>query len=220
MPDEQAKIMAGAIGWSGFYYENDPYEYRMYSSVTKWSPSWQVNTTDVANLISLFAIGGIAAMDSNGPRINVAGWYPIQSQLVNVDWHWAGAILGVIPLIQFLALLCIIIWANKVIIKDTGYLSTARLLRPIVDRLGPRGCLLTTDEICEEMKNVRVTYGYREPMDFMEDSGMVRHVDILEEEEGLGLRTTMPPGQYDGWMGGQMVVGDCRRRERTRRLSV
>lgn len=53
--------------------------------------------------------------------------------MVDIDWKWAATILSVIPGIQLLALLCIITWANKAIIKDTSVLSTARLLRPTVD---------------------------------------------------------------------------------------
>ena len=110
-----------------------------------------------------------------------------------------------------IALASIITWANKAIIKDNSYLATARLLRPLVDKLGPHGCMLTGDQIAEELKNVKIAYGYRSPPGFVEGSDMVRHVDILQEHEGLGLSWAMPPGRYDG---GFYAGGDVQRRKR------
>lgn len=203
MPHTQARIMAGAIGWTGFNHtDGDPYQYVRYSLDSWWSPN-QIATTDtIARRIMEFSIEGIAAMDFNGPRQNVTGYYPVPAQVVSVSWQWAGAILGVIPFIQLLGLLCIIKWANQAIIKDTSALSTARLLRPIVDRLGTKGCLLTGEEISKELSHMRVRYGFTEPGSATwsnESSGdMVRHIDILEEQQGFGFQRQMPEGKYDG----------------------
>jgi hypothetical protein len=203
MPDTQAKIMAGAIGWTGFNHTaGDPYQYVRYSLDSWWSPV-QIATIDiVAGRIMEFSTEGIAAMDFNGPRKNVAGYYPVPAQIVSVEWQWAGAILGVIPFIQLLGLLCIIKWANQAIIKDTSALSTARLLRPIVDKLGMKGCLLTGDEISKELSHLRVRYGFTEPDPATwsnENNGeIVRHIDILDEQQGFGIQRQMPEGKYDG----------------------
>jgi hypothetical protein len=80
-----------------------------------------------------------------------------------------------------------------------------------VDRLGSHGCMLTGDQIAEELKNVKIAYGYRSPPGFIEGSDMVRHVDILQEHEGLGLSRAMPPGRYDGEF---YASGDVQRRKR------
>ena len=103
----------------------------------------------------------------------------------------------------------VILFADKAIIKDTSHLPTARLLRPIVEKLGDKGCLLTGDEIAEQLGNFRVIYGVREPNVGLGgglgvgviggDDDVVRHLDVIEETEGLGYRRgSMPPGRYDG----------------------
>jgi hypothetical protein len=214
MPDEQAKIIAGAIGWSGFYYDFTPFEFVRYSQATIWSPSSDLNATSVAAYLMEFSMFAVAAMDDHGPRINVMGYSPVPAQVVDVEWEWAVIILAVIPAIQMIALAAIIAWANKAIIKDNSFLSTARLLRPLVDKLGPHGCMLTGDQIAEELKNIKIAYGYRSPPGFIEGSDMVRHVDILQEHEGLGLSRAMPPGRYDG----ESYAGEIKRRRR--RLSL
>lgn len=219
MPDKQAKIMAGAIGWSGFNHTSgDPFQYVRYSLDSWWSPN-QIATVDtIAHRIMEFSAEGIAAMDFNGPRTNVSGYYPIPAQVVTVQWQWASAILAVIPFIQLLGLLCIIKWANQAVIKDTSALATARLLRPIVERLGPKGCLLTGKEIASELGGLRVKYGYRgaDSRDWKNaiEGEAVRHVDILDEQEGLGLQQRMPEGRYDGF--GE-EEGPCVMRKRKRR---
>lgn len=79
-----------------------------------------------------------------------------------------------------------------------------RLLRPVVDKLGEKGCLLTGDEITEELGNYRLMYGVRESLqDSILYSGMggasVRHVDVIQEVEGLGRADArMVNGFYDG----------------------
>jgi hypothetical protein len=210
MPDEQAKIIAGAIGWSGFYYDFTPFEFVRYSQATVWSPSFALDAPTVAAYLEEFSMFAVAAMDDHGPRINITGDTPVPAQVVNVQWEWSVIILAVIPAIQMLALLAIIAWANKAIIKDNSFLGIARLLRPLVDKLGPHGCMLTGDQIAEELKNIKIAYGYRSPPGFIKGSDMVRHVDILQEHEGLGLSRAMPPGRYDGGF----CAGDVKRTRR------
>jgi hypothetical protein len=72
--------------------------------------------------------------------------------------------------------------------------------------------MLTGDQIAEELKNVRIAYGYRSPPGFIEGSDMVRHVDILHEHEGLGLSRAFPAGRYDGDLPTGVLI---RRKRRT-----
>jgi hypothetical protein len=156
----------------------------------------------------------VAAMDDHGPRINITGDAPEPAQVVDVQWEWSIIILALIPAIQMLALVAIMAWANKAIIKDNSFLGISRLLRPLVDTLGPHGCMLTGDQIAEELKNVRIAYGYRSPPGFIEGSDMVRHVDILHEHEGLDLPRAFPAGRYDG----DLPTGVLKRRKRRRSI--
>ncbi|KIW70616.1 hypothetical protein PV04_02870 [Phialophora macrospora] len=204
MPDLQAKIIAGAIGWSGFNHTlGDMYQYVRYNTETWWSPDDPADIGMVARRVMEFSIEAVAAIDYNGPRHNVTGWYPVTAQIVSVQWRWSATILCLIPIFQLSALICVIARANSAIIRDDSSLSTARLLRPIVEKLGDRGCLLTGEEIAEELAEMKVKYGWREPhRDFMFrneiEADTIRHVDILEEKEGLGDQDAMPPGRYDG----------------------
>ena len=227
--DEQARIWAGAIGFSGFSNSTGSLEYSRYDYASDWSPAGSATGPQMAQLLMAFTAGAIAAADFNGPRVNVTGYYPVQAQVVDVNWKWTTALLAGIPGCQFLTLLAVLIWANKVIIKDTSHLATARLLRPVVDKLGERGCLLTGDEIADVLGNYRLKYGVRDPtQSSIAYSGLggdiVRHVDVIEEIEGIGRADArMVNGLYDGtstWS----TNGDERepllRKRATRRLSL
>lgn len=210
--DEQARIVAGAIGWSitGSNYtdptEDDSdlaYEISRYTMSSYWSPNKVESAYWVEQRVMEYAIEAIAAMDYNGPQQNVTGWYPVLAQAVNVEWPWAGAILALVPVLQLLASVGIIVWSNTSIIRDESALSTARLLRPVVEGLGSKGCLLSGEEIAHMFPGVKVKYGWREPEDltFRNEIGptrTVRHVDILQEQDGYSTQGPMPAGFYDG----------------------
>ncbi|KAL2431934.1 hypothetical protein ABEF95_002191 [Exophiala dermatitidis] len=217
MPDEQARIIAGAIGWTGFNYTpGDSYQYARYAPESWWSPDSPADTGTIARRIMEFSIEAVAAMDYNGPRTNVSGWSPVPAQEVDVQWRWSATILAIIPAVQLVALVCVIAWGNAAIIRDDSCLSTARLLRPVVDHLANRGCLLTGHEIAEQLASLNVRYGWRDPRqqilesatgtvsggfafrNEIDSSKPVRHVDIIDESEGWGSQGPFPPGLYDG----------------------
>lgn len=207
MPDEQAHIAAGAIGWTGFFYVNDTREVQLYEQGSIWAPPGDMANTDVAYLISEFTMGAVGALDDHGHRRNVSGEEPFYALHVTVEWKWAASLLGVIPLIHFLAMIAVIAWANKAIIKDDSHLATARLLRPVVEKLGPHGCMLTGAEIARQF-HLRVMYGYREPAPRSD----VRHLDILDEGEKIEYQRAFPRGNYDGEAG--VAPKDTLRRRR------
>lgn len=211
IPDLQATILAGAIGWSGVVMTGaDPVLSQLqmvrYQADSQWSPPGNISAQDMARLVMKFTAGAISALDTDGPRLNVTGYGPAPAQILQVQWKYAAGVLAGIPAAQAVVLLCVVLFANKAIIKDTSHLSMARLLRPIVDKLGDTGCLLTGDEIAERLGNYRVIYGVRGqgpvgnvPPVGVGDDGTVRHLDIIEETEGLGYRRGgMPEGRYDG----------------------
>ncbi|OAG43846.1 hypothetical protein AYO21_02073 [Fonsecaea monophora] len=216
--DTEAQVLAGAIGWSGVLMasgdnssstsEETNLQMVGYPASSQWSPPGNLTAEGMALLVMKFTAGAIAAIDSNGPRLNVTGVGPAPAQVIDVEWRYAGSILSGIPVAQGLVLLAVILLADKTIIKDTSHLSMARLLRPIVDKLGDTGCLLTGDEIAERLGNIRVIYGVRDPRNpglgangigTDDDDDRIRHLDIIEETEGLGFRRRrMPEGRYDG----------------------
>ncbi|KAI1616670.1 hypothetical protein EDD36DRAFT_415556 [Exophiala viscosa] len=209
MPDAQAQILAGAIGWSGIltdYTDSDDANLQrvLYQADSEWSAPGNISEADMARLLMKFTAGAIAALDAGGPRLNVTGYTPVSMQLLNVQWRFAGALLAGIPVAQALILALVIAFGDRAIIKDGSPLSTARLLRPIVNKLGDTGCLLTGEEIAAKLGNYRVIYGVTDPDGTLPahgagDDGQVKHLDLLEETEGLGrTKGRMPIGRYDG----------------------
>ena len=210
LPDLQAWILASALAWSGSSVVGDVsdpdaplYQYVMYPYGTLWSPLGSATAFDLETAVMQFTSGAIAAMDFNNPeRVTVDHQdEPVPAQIVNVEWKWACVVLGVIPLTQAIVLFLVIGFANKAVIKDASFLATARLLRPIVDKLGNRGCLLTGDEIAEELGNPKVVYGPRIPRGTQrgQEAGVLKHIDVISEEEDIERwHGRMPAGRYDG----------------------
>jgi hypothetical protein len=174
--DTQAKLMAGAIGWTGFV---DPVlntsktgtrEYHLYPLDSYWSPSHQIRTKDVVNdeffnnedyftdqpgmeaLIQQFSMYAVAAFDDNGGQTEaVSPLMPIASVQLNILWKYAIPVLVIIPAVQFMFLIAVTLWANNAVIRSDSVLSTARLLMPLLDHLKNErrlmGSVLTGEEI-------------------------------------------------------------------------
>ena len=74
MPDQQAKIIAGAIGWSGCNHTpGDSYQFVRYCTESSWSPNDAAEVIMISERIMEFSIEAVAATDYNGPRRNVTG---------------------------------------------------------------------------------------------------------------------------------------------------
>ena len=100
MPGLQARIMAAAIGWAGFNSTPaDEYQFVRYGLDSWWSPNEDADVGTISRRVMEFSIEDIAAMDYNGPRRNVTGYYPVMAQVVSVQWRWAAAILSVISVV-------------------------------------------------------------------------------------------------------------------------
>ena len=70
-----------------------------------------------------------------------------------------------------------------------------------MDKLANRGCLLTGDEIAEELGNPRVVYGPRMPRGTQrgQEGEVLKHIDVISEEEDTERwHGRMPAGRYDG----------------------
>ncbi|KAF2472249.1 uncharacterized protein BDR25DRAFT_324690 [Lindgomyces ingoldianus] len=195
--DEFARIAAGAIAWTGYTmtgrYERQT---RVYLTGLQWSPYKIVNADDVSDLISRFSISAIAAFDDHGIRYTVPNQHvrPVQGQQVNVDWAWVLGLLCGICVIQFGALICLISFANKSIIRDESFFSLAMLLRPVVDRIGKEGMNMSGEEIKNHPKMLwkRIRYDYREGR-----NGEPNQVDIFWQGRDMAeSRRSWAPGVY------------------------
>lgn len=161
-------------------------QYVLMSEDSYWSPSYQLRVGDAVNddyinsendysdepgmetLLQQFSMYAVAAMDDDPYKNTVTSPYtPIASVRLNVNWNYAIAILTVIPAVQLLLLLAVAVWANKAVVKDDSFLTTARLLMPVLRHLEEddkvHGSLLSGKEIANSHPapdNHRIYYGW------------------------------------------------------------
>jgi len=112
-------------------------------------------------------MASIAAADQDqlttGHHMNAKGNLdePFHPVYLQVTRRYAVAILGVIPTLQLIILIIVLAYANKGTVKGDSSLATAKLLFPIISKLGDRGCLLTGDELTQILgkDEPRLSYG-------------------------------------------------------------
>lgn len=195
--DEFARIATGAIGFTGIAWNNwDDRQARSYSQGSKWSPAKVVKTKDVEDMLMRFTAGAVAAFDDHGIRYNMTNQRtrPTPGQRLDVDWMWIFIILGGICGIQLIALILLVIFANRTIVRDESFFSMAMLLSPVVAKIGRAGMNLTGDEIKDhpKLKWKKIRYDYREGK-----NGEPNQVDIFfegkDQKEG---RKSWAAGSY------------------------
>jgi hypothetical protein len=198
IPDELARVLAGAIGWSGVPLPtiNSPLQYQSYPESSPVGFFNNVDASGMQGLIADFTIGTLAALDDpklDGPRIVVESYAPTPAEYLHVMWWEAGALLITIPCVQFVTLFIVIHWANRAIIKDDSHLAAAKLYHRLFTRknLADHGCMLKGHEIVEAMGNPMVAYGWSEAKD-------IGHTDVFEEGSGMDTKSKFREGIYDG----------------------
>lgn len=197
--DEFARIAAGSIAWTGWF----PGGYvdrqtRSYLRGSKWSPNKVVDVKDVEDLLARYTIGAIAAFDDHGIRYEVPNQnaVPTQGQQLNVDWPYVLSLLGGICFIQLAALICLLSFGNKSVVRDESFMSMAMLLKPVMDRIpGKTGMNLSGEEIKNHPKLLwkRIRYDYHEGK-----NGEPNQVDIFfQGRDDAESRRSWAPGVYN-----------------------
>lgn len=194
-----ARIASGAMGWTGTSWNDwDDRQFRTYTRGSRWSPSHIVDASEVEDILARFTIGAIAAFDDHGIRYNITNQHvvPTQGQQLSVDWSYILSILGGICLIQFAALCCLLLFANRTIVRDESFFSVAMLLSPVVGRIGREGggMNMSGDEIKEhpKLKWKKIRYDYREG-----ENGDPHQVDIFfEGKDSRESRKSWAAGAY------------------------
>jgi hypothetical protein len=203
LPDEQARVLAGGPGWSGVILQGtDLQQGVIFRGDNAMDAPGSITAEGMADLVMQFSAGTLVAYDLfGGPRQNLTGaQVPGPAQVVVVKWIYASAILGGIPFVQFLMLLGVVWFSGKAVILEPSYMTAAHLLRPVLNRVGESGPLLSVDEMADRLGDYKIAYGVRPNPDDPghSDTTFVRDLDVIEEGEGFGyIRGRMPEGRYD-----------------------
>lgn len=196
MSDQVAVHAAAAIGSQAIWKwtENYTFQSATYNSASRWD-DWEGRKGAAATRLAeyhvgRFAAGSIAILDESNPKIEMPGMRPEEGVIVQIKWTYVWLTWGLLLGTQLLVGVITVIKGNTVFCKDDSFLSTARLLRPLVYRLGENGSCADGAEIAELFGNTHMRYGVRT------DSGMNR-LDILMDSPGDGKGVGWPTGYYE-----------------------
>ncbi|KAF2638003.1 hypothetical protein P280DRAFT_529626 [Massarina eburnea CBS 473.64] len=195
--DEFARIAAGAIAWTGIKIGDwADRQARYYLGGSKWSPYEVADSKTVKELLARFTIGATAAFDDHGIRYNLNDQpcRPVQGQQLWVDWPYVLGLLGSICSIQLVALICLLAWGNKSVIRDKPFFSLAMLRSPVVDRVGREGMNMSGEELKRhpKLRWKKIKYDYTEGKD-----GEPNKVDVAFLGRGAyEARRSWAPGIY------------------------
>ena len=132
------------------------------------SSRWEIHNQPinvVGSNMAEFALGSLASMAVRNPSVQTHGAVPILGFHLTVQWKFTCALCACIVIVHFLFFAMAVYTSRLVIIKDDSNLSTARLLRPLVDHLGSQGTLIEGKDISRviEDNGVRgLVYGPRD----------------------------------------------------------
>lgn len=195
MPDEVARIFAGSPGSQGWYDDSGRQMVR-YNQASYWGVTDRAGEEGekyVGEGLAWFVAGSIANYDQYGPMIASTGNQQWQGVRLIVKWRELYITLGMILAINLIFGIFIVIKANAVFCKDDSFLSIARLLRPMLERLGDSGSHLKGWEIADTYDK-KVVYGYR-----VNPQIGIHHLDFGEDIPILasGKYESFPNGTYD-----------------------
>lgn len=193
--DRMARLATAAIALQGYITDHRDVQYQIYPAESLYGAPQGGNATALGLMISRFAIGAIGNADLGNPTVDVAGRTPEAGVKLNVErWSFVYIILGLTGLGQLVLVVASACVANRVVVTDESHLAVARLLRPIVDRLGPSGCMLTGEEMAEVLGEeggapMRVVYSLKK-----DKARSCYHLDLGREARAKG---PFPRGWYD-----------------------
>ena len=216
--DNNGQWLAAAIA-TGNAQKNSLGPFTTYSQGNAWSVRGNLSIDDgvddatlIASLIAEFPMAALAVADltvgnSNAPRVNVPGMQPYIPSHLNVSWRYALILLIVVPVLQLVTLSAVVAFADTAIVKDDSNLSIAKLLSPVTEKLGDRGCLMTGDEIVrlleveqsggEDRSQVAYNFSGKRRLSATNEKE-VMHVGVFDKHRGLTLEKRFPEGLYDG----------------------
>lgn len=157
---------------------------------------WLGNAGNMGHNIAHFSIGAISVADKFNPRITIPGQQPKAG--VSLTISSAKYLLIIFVLVAGLQLLMLLVTsyvANMVIVTDDSPVAVARLLAPVMTRLGKFGTIASGKEICDALENedqMRVRYIVHH--DENDDDNMVERKRLVLSDEAKEPK--MSNGRY------------------------
>lgn len=195
MPDEVARIFAGSPGSEGWF-DGVGRQMVRYSTGSYWGVPdgiGELGEISASRGLSVFVAGAIANYDQYGPMVESIGNQRWEGVRLEVKWKELYITLGMILAINLIFGIFIVFKANAVFCKDDSFLSIARLLRPMLERLGDSGSHLQGWQIADTYDK-KVVYGYR-----VNPQTGINHLDFGDDIPILasGKHQSFPNGMYD-----------------------
>ncbi|XDG05586.1 hypothetical protein ABKA04_005201 [Annulohypoxylon sp. FPYF3050] len=173
MPDAQARILAGAIGWGDIKIDSSldetsapgRFQASSFSNGSYWAPPYPINDESVNLYIAYFTASAIAVINEYGIQKNFSDLaIPGTASRLNVTWKYSILILSLIPGIQaLLALLSVlVVYHRKVPIHDGSLFAIKTLLSPALSSFAtssPKTGREVTRTIEADLKYIRETGG-------------------------------------------------------------
>ena len=89
-----------------------------------------------------FALGSLSTLFNLAPQIQIPGTVPYLGSRLQVFWPYTITLLIAIAGAHFVIAFSVIWFTRYMIVKDDSHLVVARLMRPVVERLGDSGTVL------------------------------------------------------------------------------
>ncbi|KAL8829650.1 MAG: hypothetical protein Q9191_001901 [Dirinaria sp. TL-2023a] len=148
--DGIARLAASAIGLQGRFVGSPPNrtwtQYQFYPFGSQWEVHFK-NADAVGANMAEFAIGSISTLVTRNPQIAMQGTVPYLGSRIRVLWGYAIPLLVSIAGVHLVLFATVVYASRVVVIRDDSNLSTARLLRTLIDHLGASGTLLDGNQL-------------------------------------------------------------------------
>ncbi|KAL9605846.1 MAG: hypothetical protein Q9179_000956 [Wetmoreana sp. 5 TL-2023] len=202
VPDDTARIAAASIALTGRYTHPNGSkvehweQYQLYPFGSHWETD-KLDAQEIGARMAQFAIGSLTAMASLNVHTQIPGTLPTLGFHLSIHWRYVIALAACIAGVHCL-LVGFILWiARPVVVPADSNLATARLLQPLVSRIGEHGGLLKGKEIAEVIE--------REGEDSIDGKGTVGYGiregsegTVLEVGKGMAKRKELDGGRFPG----------------------
>lgn len=136
------------------------YQFQSYPAQTYFGQAAEGVGARMAELVSRYAAGTIAACATANSNVDARGMTPQRAiQLEITKWRYVHIIIGLTMGVQLVIHLGVVLVANRVQVREQRGLSTASLLRPLLAGVGDRASMARGKQIAKLIgKNVTVRY--------------------------------------------------------------